>query len=166
MTQSVFIRKVVDAEELEETVRKHPGLLHLPRRRDLAGYEFQPILTEEQRRKREEHDAQMAQLFGDSEPTEQSHSLESVIAAMRERGAVRQAVFLRPATKKALREAVRTSASHVFLEETSVFANEFEGWLTDAPLRAYTVVGPEPARRRAWFAAIRWSKRKDGWVVD
>lgn len=107
-----------------------------------------------------------ALFLGDEPSTESSVPAESVVGAAREQHGDPLVVFVRPATKKALREAVKAAPRDVFLEETSHFENEYEGWLSEAPEGRYSVVGPEPARSRKWFAAIRWSEAKDGWLVE
>jgi hypothetical protein len=104
-------------------------------------------------------------ILGDSIRRESWIPAERVAEAMRGPGGSPRAIFIRPPTKKALREAVTASPEDVFVEETSVFGNEFEGWLSDAPEGHYHIVGPDPQRKRSWFATIRWAKGK-GWIVD
>ena len=60
----------------------------------------------------------------------------------------------RPATKKALREAIAAMPAAVRLEATSMFGNEYDGPITDAPDGRYTVVGPGPYTSRKWYANI------------
>jgi hypothetical protein len=60
----------------------------------------------------------------------------------------------RAKTKKALKEACKTDAHTVELEATSVFGNEYEGVLAEAPDGTYTVVGPDPYTARNWYANI------------
>lgn len=60
----------------------------------------------------------------------------------------------RPKTKKALKEAVAANLQSVELEATSVFGNEFGGSLANAPDGKYYVVGPDPYRKRSWYAQI------------
>jgi hypothetical protein len=61
---------------------------------------------------------------------------------------------LRFKTKRELREAVEGGAGGVSLEATSFFGDEFDGYLLDAPDGEYSVVGPDPYRRRNWYATI------------
>lgn len=57
------------------------------------------------------------------------------------------------ASKKALTDAVK--AGHTtYLEATSVFGNEYDGPLREAPDGAYYVVGPDPYKSRKWYAQI------------
>ena len=57
------------------------------------------------------------------------------------------------ASKKALTDAVK--AGHTtYLEATSVFGNEYDGPLRQAPDGAYYVVGPDPYKSRKWYAQI------------
>jgi hypothetical protein len=61
--------------------------------------------------------------------------------------------FHRSKTKKALKEAASDPAS-VSLEATSMFGNEYDGPLNEAPDGRYTVVGPDPYTDRKWYATI------------
>jgi hypothetical protein len=68
-----------------------------------------------------------------------------------------QGVFVqgaRPKFKKTLREDIATMPEQVRLEATSFFGNEYDGPLTEAPAGTYTVVGPDPHRKRDWYATI------------
>lgn len=56
-------------------------------------------------------------------------------------------------TKKALREAIKEGKG-LYLEATSIFGNEYDGPLSEAPAGSYWVVGPDPRRDRRWFAQI------------
>lgn len=62
--------------------------------------------------------------------------------------------FQRAKTKKALKEAVADPVAHVALEATSMFGNEYDGNLLDAPNGRYSVVGPDPYTDRRWYATI------------
>lgn len=166
MAQGVFTRAVLDAEELEELVARREGSVHLREKEHSGIHRFRPILTEEQMASREERDALIDALLGGSTPDESPLELGRVVAAMDRPGRPPIVAFVRPWTKKALREAVSESPADVFLEETSVAGNEFEGWLSDAPERSYHVVGPEPGRLRRWGAAIRWSAATERWIVE
>jgi hypothetical protein len=57
-------------------------------------------------------------------------------------------------TKKALREAIQ-AGSDVALESTSMFGNEYGGWISQHEGDAtFTVVGPDPYTSRKWYAQI------------
>ncbi len=77
----------------------------------------------------------------------------------------------RPKTKKALREAVEAIAFEgdpysVVLEATSLFGNEYDGSLGSAPkTTTFYVVGPDPYKKRNWYANIKWNDKKGQWVV-
>jgi hypothetical protein len=63
-------------------------------------------------------------------------------------------------TKKALKEcAASPAADTIQLEATSLFGNEYAGYLGRAPHGKYTVVGPDPYTRRNWYATIEVGKR-------
>lgn len=64
----------------------------------------------------------------------------------------------RAKTKKALKEAVAQDPSSVRLEATSVFGNEYDGPLDEAPDGQYYVVGPDPYNKRNWYATLRIGK--------
>jgi len=61
-------------------------------------------------------------------------------------------------TKKSLKEAA-ASKSYIGLEATSLFGNEYDGDVQDAPDGTYTVVGPSPTVR-VWYANIIKSQGK------
>jgi len=68
-----------------------------------------------------------------------------------------QGVYVRArrvATKKALKEAVAENSHVVALEATSLFGNEYDGFLFQAPNGVYNVVGPCPHTNRKWYATI------------
>lgn len=60
----------------------------------------------------------------------------------------------RPKSKKAVREAVADNPARVSLEATSIFGNEYDGSVADAPDGFYTFVGPDPYRARNFFGNI------------
>jgi len=72
-----------------------------------------------------------------------------------------QGIHPRFPSKKALREAV-AAGSWVALEATSMFGNEYDGALEDAPEDTYTVVGPDPYTNRKWYATIT---KRDGKIT-
>jgi len=57
------------------------------------------------------------------------------------------------ASKKAFREAVK-QGDVTYLEATSLFGNEYDGRLIDAPDGTYYVVGPDPHTSRKWYAQV------------
>jgi hypothetical protein len=61
---------------------------------------------------------------------------------------------IRPKTKKALKEAIDSDPDSVYLQATSVFGNEYDGGVTDAPNGTYYVVGPDPYNSRKWYAQV------------
>jgi hypothetical protein len=68
---------------------------------------------------------------------------------------------VRPATKKALREALAADPDGVYLEATSLFGDEYDGPATGLPVgRTAYLVGPDPYRKRVWYAAL--TRKKDG----
>ncbi len=73
-----------------------------------------------------------------------------------------QGIFIngyRPKSKKAVREA---DPSTVRLEATSLFGNEYDGLLSEAPDGRYTFVGPDPYTSRKFYgtATIKNGKVK------
>lgn len=69
----------------------------------------------------------------------------------------------RPASKKALREALRTNPASVRIEATSYFGNEYDGPASEMPenVNVY-IVGPDPHTKRNWYGTI---VRRNGDVV-
>lgn len=58
------------------------------------------------------------------------------------------------ATKAGLKKIVTLRPDKVVLIATSVFGNEYDGRLSNAPDGSYTVVGPNAYTARDWFATI------------
>jgi hypothetical protein len=137
--QGAFVRAIVSRDELRGLVGRDTGLVHVRERSESRWNEFRPIAED---------------------------AVEPAIAHMDARHMPALEVYVRPRTKKALKEAVVQSPDEVFVEETSLFGDQFEGWLNEAPEGRYYVVGPDPERKRAWFATIAWSSKKHGWVVE
>lgn len=165
MTQAVFVKMTVSTEELTDLVDAHPGLVHICT--NDTPFRFSPLLTRAQKEERKQADLLKEMLLGQSQE-EKTIDLNDALAALGSEEEPRPryfTVFLRPPTKKYLKKAVTDNSSSVFVEETSVFGNEFEGFLDEAPEGRYTVVGPDPARRRSWFANIVWSDKKKSWLV-
>lgn len=68
-----------------------------------------------------------------------------------------QGIFInyrRPASKKAVKEAVAADPGSVQLEATSMFGNEYEGPVDVAPNGTYTFVGPDPYNKRSFYGTI------------
>jgi hypothetical protein len=73
-----------------------------------------------------------------------------------------QGVFLggtRPKTKKAIKEAIEAHYP-VMMEATSVFGNEYDGSIYDAPDGKYNFVGPDPHTKRNFYGTITKSGDK------
>ena len=68
-----------------------------------------------------------------------------------------QGIFIqgaRPASKKAIKEAITADPSRVRLEATSMFGNEYGGPVSEAPAGSYPFVGPDPYRDRKFYGTI------------
>lgn len=67
-----------------------------------------------------------------------------------------QGIFIRgqrPKSKKAVKEAV-AAGERVTLEATSVFGNEYDGPVAEAPAGTYNFVGPDPYRARNFYGSV------------
>lgn len=62
----------------------------------------------------------------------------------------------RPKSKKAVREALKDEnvRNWVILEATSLFGNEYDGPVVDAPAGKYYFVGPDPYNKRNFYGSI------------
>jgi hypothetical protein len=69
-----------------------------------------------------------------------------------------QGVFVdgkRPASKKAVKEAIADDPRRVHLEATSFFGNEFDGLASEMPIdKMVFFVGPDPERKRNFYGNI------------
>ena len=68
-----------------------------------------------------------------------------------------QGIFVnhaRPKSKKAVKEAIAADPSRVSLEATSMFGNEYDGPISEAPRGSYSFVGPDPYRKRSFYGTI------------
>lgn len=68
-----------------------------------------------------------------------------------------QGIFVaynRPKSKKAVKEAILADPSRVSLEATSLFGNEYDGPVADAPPGTYHFVGPDPYTSRKFYGSI------------
>ena len=69
-----------------------------------------------------------------------------------------QGIFIgydRPKSKKQIKDMVADGkAIHVVLEATSIFGNEYEGSVANAPDGSYTFVGPDPHTSRKFYGTI------------
>lgn len=59
----------------------------------------------------------------------------------------------RPKSKKAIKEAL-TAGDEVVLEATSIFGNEYGGFINYAPDGTYSVAGPDPDKKRDFYATL------------
>ena len=59
----------------------------------------------------------------------------------------------RPKSKKSIKEAL-LAGDEVVLEATSVFNNEYDGLITDAPDGQYSVAGPDPHNKRDFYVVL------------
>ena len=67
----------------------------------------------------------------------------------------------RPKSKKAIKDLlVNGDLGRISLEATSLFGNEYEGPLCDAPNGTYTYVGPDPYTSRKFYGNIVISNGK------
>jgi len=77
----------------------------------------------------------------------------------------------RPRSKKQVKELVAginagdEDPFALVFEATSVFGNEYDGSLANAPKRSYTFVGPDPHTSRKFYLTIEWSTTKKEWIV-
>lgn len=79
-----------------------------------------------------------------------------------------QGIFLaplprRPKSKKEVKELVAQNPDHVVLEATSVFGNEYDGPVSEAPAGTYYFVGPNPYTKRTFYGSL--TVRPDGKVT-
>jgi hypothetical protein len=75
------------------------------------------------------------------------------------------AAWVRPTSKKAVREALAADPANVRIEATSFHGNEFDGNASDpaAPAKV-AFVGPDPARKRNFYGTA--TRNRDGiWKV-
>lgn len=62
--------------------------------------------------------------------------------------------FNRPKSKKEVKEAIAADPSKVNLQATSLFGNEYDGRVSEAPDGTYTFVGPDPHTNRKFYGNI------------
>lgn len=60
----------------------------------------------------------------------------------------------RPKSKKEVKEMVAFDSTCVRLEATSMFGNEYEGPVSEAPNGRYNFVGPDPYTSRKFYGEI------------
>lgn len=68
-----------------------------------------------------------------------------------------QGIFInynRPKSKKAVKEACAENPASVRIEATSMFGNEYDGPVADAPDGKYSFVGPDPYTKRNFYGTI------------
>lgn len=69
----------------------------------------------------------------------------------------------RPTSKKQVRDVIAVDPHCIInLEATSVFGNEYDGSLREAPDGVYTFVGPDPYTSRKFYGTIT---KRDGKVT-
>lgn len=68
----------------------------------------------------------------------------------------------RPKSKKAVKEAI-AAGGRVSLEATSMFGNEYEGPVSEAPAGRYDFVGPDPYNSRKFYGSV--TVKSDGSVT-
>ncbi len=62
--------------------------------------------------------------------------------------------YRRAKSKKEVKMIALEDPSRVSLEATSVFGNEYDGPIMDAPDGTYTFVGPDPYTKRVFYGTI------------
>jgi hypothetical protein len=68
-----------------------------------------------------------------------------------------QGIFIRhsrPASKKAVREAIAADPASVTIEATSLFGNEYDGPVDEMPEGKVLFVGPDPYTKRNFYGSI------------
>lgn len=72
--------------------------------------------------------------------------------------------YHRPKSKKQIKELIAAGELHrVYAEATSMFGNEYNGGLDQAPAGTITFVGPDPYYKRNFYGNI--TVRPDGSVI-
>jgi hypothetical protein len=64
--------------------------------------------------------------------------------------------YSRPASKKAIKDSVAAHgiSAPIGIEATSLFGNEYDGPLSDAPVGSYHFVGPDPYTSRKFYGTL------------
>lgn len=173
--QGVFITKTVTGfDELERIVKSHKGGVFLEQDKG-----YVKLMTQAQKKKYLQTEQIRRGLMSSGFPLEFSkpepivvfEDLKSRIHDAAPAGSKDWLVdwftcAIRPKSKKELAKHVAEDPGNVYLEATSVFGNEYQGPLTSAPHQSFSVVGPDPAKKRSWFGRIFWSEKKNAWVVE
>lgn len=60
----------------------------------------------------------------------------------------------RPKSKKEIKEAIAVNPERVQIEATSIFGNEYDGLVSEAPVGRYNFVGPDPYTSRKFYGTI------------
>lgn len=60
----------------------------------------------------------------------------------------------RPKSKKEVKEAIASDPASVSVEATSMFGNDYEGPVTEAPVGRIDFVGPDPYRSRKFYGNL------------
>jgi len=72
-----------------------------------------------------------------------------------------------PKSKKALKEAVANEPERVFAIATSMFGDEFGGYITHLPFDKQVVfAGPDFQFNRKWYGTIKWNATHTKLVVE
>ena len=166
--QGVFYKKHISGfHDLRDIVVSHKGRVYL-----LTEQGAIKILTSSQNKEYLKKKFQMSMLGFDSSH-ERIVVLEKIKTAQTKNVKTKRAegpldwytCYIRPKTKKELKELVAKDPANIQLEATSQFGDEFDGSLSRAPIRSYYVVGPDPRHNRSWYAEIIWSDKRKNWIV-
>jgi hypothetical protein len=168
--QGVFIRRRFKTrDELEEEVARHSGRVFV---RNTSRSISEPVayvrlLNEEQSREEHEKQWQAAMWFGNSPdpgPTVVLEHLTDVTGP--------GTYYIRPRTKKELREEVARDPASVYLEAMPTMVYEvpdYGGSLSEAPKdRQFVIVGPIPDIKHSWGGAhqvVKAQERLVGGIV-
>ncbi len=60
----------------------------------------------------------------------------------------------RPKSKKEVKETIATDPARVRVEATSLFGNDYDGPVVDAPAGSIHFVGPDPYNARKFYGTI------------
>jgi hypothetical protein len=181
--QGVFIvQSITGFDELEKTVKNHKGGVFLQQEKGeglLQQKSFTKLMTQAQKKKylQEERVRKIVMSagfplgFSQPEPILALEDLKSRVndgtpAGSREWLIDWFTCAIRPKSKKELMRHVAENPDEVYLEATSDFGNEYQGQLTSAPHQSFSIVGPDPEKKRSWYAQIFWSEKKSAWVVQ
>lgn len=165
--QGVLIqRRFKTKQELEGQVVGHPGRVFIMQPSCSASepMAYVRLLNQKQWQEEQAEKLRSAMWLGTASSSVPTVLLEQVTDAT-EHGTC----YIRPKTKKELREQVARDPSSVYLEAMPTLAYEmpdYGGPVSEAPKnQRYAVVGPIPGLKHSWWAFIEWSERKGAWLV-